>query len=226
MERSATGTTAVDRFYSRWAGVYDLLASRAPGIAAVREQSVDGLALDPGDVVVEMGCGTGANLPYLRAQVGPDGRVVGIDMAHGALDRARARVARAGWGNVSLLRGDATRPPIQRTDAVLATFVVGMIADPVEAVHRWCALLPPGGRIALLNATRSDHPAARPLNLAFRGFVRAGAPCKRFAHDSPARDLERKVREAQDALEARCDGVRRRSLAGGFLTLASGRGVG
>jgi ubiquinone/menaquinone biosynthesis C-methylase UbiE len=223
---SGTGSTAVDRFYSRWAGVYDLLASRAPGIAAIRERSVDALALDPGDTVVEMGCGTGANLPYLRDRVGPGGRVVGIDLAGGVLARARRRAARAGWENVSLLRGDATRPPIERADAVLATFVVGMFADPAPVVHRWCDLLPEGGKIVLLNATRSDHPAARPINLAFRGFVRAGAPGKRFARDSPARDLERKVRDARAALEARCDGVRRRSLAFGYLTLASGRVVG
>ena len=98
--------------------------------------------------------------------------------------------------------------------------------DPAAAVDRWCDLLPEGGRIALLNATPSDHPAARPLNLAFRGFVRAGAPGKRLAHDSPARDLERKVREARVALEARCGDVRRTSLVGGYLTLASGRIVG
>lgn len=226
MKLATTEGSAVDRFYSRWAGVYDLLASRAPGIAAIRERSVDALALDPGDAVVEMGCGTGSNLPYLRDRVGPGGRVVGIDLAGGVLDRARGRVARAGWANVSLLRGDATRPPIERADAVLATFVVGMFADPAAAVDRWCDLLPEGGRIALLNATPSDHPAARPLNLAFRGFVRAGAPGKRLAHDSPARDLERKVREARVALEARCGDVRRTSLVGGYLTLASGRIVG
>jgi ubiquinone/menaquinone biosynthesis C-methylase UbiE len=222
MERAAAGGDAVDRFYSRWAGLYDLLASRAPGIAAVRARSVGALGLEPDDVVVEMGCGTGANLPHLRESVGPGGRVVGIDLAGGALDRARKRTARAGWTNVSLLRGDATRPPLERADAVLATFVVGMFADPAAAIDRWCDLLPPGGRIALLNATRSDHPAAAPLNLAFRGFVRVGAPGGRLARGSPARDLERKVGAARSALATRCVDLRRGSLAGGFLTLASG----
>ncbi|MFB6296832.1 MAG: class I SAM-dependent methyltransferase, partial [Halobacteriales archaeon] len=142
MSRQATGRDAVDRFYSRWAGAYDLLASRAPGIAAVRERSADALALDAGDTVVEMGCGTGVNLPYLRERVGSGGRVVGVDLAAGVLARADRRITRAGWANVSVLRGDARRPPVERADAVLATFVVGMFDDPAAAVERWCDLLP------------------------------------------------------------------------------------
>ena len=223
MDRPAPGTGAVDRFYSRWAGAYDLLASRAPGIAAVRERSADALALDSGDTVVEMGCGTGANVPHLRERVGPGGRVVGVDLATGVLARARSRIVRAGWGNVSVLRGDARRPPIGRADAVLSTFVVGMFADPAAAVEGWCDLLPSGGRIALLNATPSDHLLAPPLNLAFRAFVRAGAPGNRLARGSPARDLKRKVRDAQDALAGQCTEVQRETLAGGYLTLANGR---
>jgi len=223
MESPAADGTAVDRFYTRWAGVYDLLASAVPGIGAVRQRAVDVLALDPGDTVVEMGCGTGANLPFLRDAVGPAGTVVGVDLAGGALARARSRVDRSGWENVALLRGDATRPPVQRADALLATFVVGMFDDPAGVVDRWCDLLAPGGRIALLNARRSRHPAAVPLNLAFRGFVRLGAPRKRLVSGSPVRDLERSVGAAQEVLQTRCGEFHREPLAGGFLTLASGR---
>jgi ubiquinone/menaquinone biosynthesis C-methylase UbiE len=223
MESPGNAARVVDRFYTRWAGAYDLLASAAPGIGAVRKRAVGALALDPGDTVAEMGCGTGANLPYLRAAVGPDGTVIGVDLAGGALARARSRVDRSGWGNVDLLRGDATRPPLPEADAVLATFVVGMFDKPGRAVDRWCDLLAPGGRIALLNARRSRHPAAAPANLAFRGVVRLGAPGKRLARGSPARDLERSVGTAQEALRARCGGFRQAPLAGGFLTLASGR---
>ena len=213
----------VERFYSRWAWLYDLVASRTPGIARVRQRAVDALAVDAGATVVEMGCGTGANLPYLRDTVGPGGRVVGVDIAEGALGRAASRVARSRWENVSLLRGDATRPPIDRADALRGTFVVGMVEDPGGAVDRWCDIVGPGGRVALLNATRSDRSTATPINLAFRGFVRLGAPGKRLARGSPAMDLEAKIERAGTRLQARCEDVRRESLAGGYLRLASGR---
>jgi ubiquinone/menaquinone biosynthesis C-methylase UbiE len=217
---------AVDRFYTRWAGVYDLFASAAPGIGAVRRRAVDALGLAPGDTVVEMGCGTGANFPHLRDAVGPEGSVIGVDLAGGALDRARSRIDRGGWENVGLVCGDATRPALRRADALLATFVVGMFDDPGGVVDRWCDLLGPGGRITLLNARRSTHSAAAPLNLVFRGFVRLGAPGNRFGRGSPARDLERSVAAAQGRLETRCDRVDREGLAGGYLTLASGRTEG
>ena len=222
MESPGAEGNAVDRFYTRWAGVYDLLASAAPGIGAVRRQAVGALALDPGDTVVEMGCGTGANLPYLREAVGPGGAVIGVDLVGGVLDRARSRVDRAGWENVTLLRADATRAPLEGADALIGTFIVGMFDAPRRVVGRWCDLLGPGGRIALLNATRSDHPAAAPLNLVFRGFVRLAAPGNRFVRGSPARDLERSIAAAQEALGLRCGQFRRKSLAGGYLTLAAG----
>jgi len=223
MEQPAHGHDAVERFYSRWAGLYDLLASGAPGIARVRKRAVDALSLAPGETAVEMGAGTGANLPHLRRAVGPGGRVVGIDLAAGVLARSRSRVGRAGWENVGLVRGNATRPPVRQANAVLATFVVGMFDDPGGAVDHWCDLLAPGGRITLLHAGRSDHPLAAPANLAFRGFVRLGAPGNRLSTDSPALDLERSVEAAAERLQARCVEFRRESLAGGYLTLDSGR---
>jgi ubiquinone/menaquinone biosynthesis C-methylase UbiE len=71
--------TDAQSFYGRWAQVYDWLAS-APGVASWRDRTADALALASGDTVVEMGCGTGANVPHLRERVGPSGRVVGIDV--------------------------------------------------------------------------------------------------------------------------------------------------
>ncbi|TKR25728.1 class I SAM-dependent methyltransferase [Natronomonas salsuginis] len=160
-------------FYGRWAGLYDRLAT-APGVARWRRAAAERTATE-GDVVVEMGCGTGANLPYLGDRVGPDGYVIGVDIARPLLDRARDRVD--GYDNVAVVRGDATVPPIARVDAVLATFVCGLLSDPAGVVDRWCKVIGPGGgRVAVLDATTSDDPRGRPLNPLFRAFVAAGAP--------------------------------------------------
>ncbi|MFC7173040.1 class I SAM-dependent methyltransferase [Haloplanus litoreus] len=103
--------TAAQGFYSRWARAYDTLARRAPGVRGLRRDTAAALDLAPGDTVVDVGCGTGANLPALRERVGPSGTVVGVDFAPGAVARARAHVAREGWTNVHVCRGDATRLP-------------------------------------------------------------------------------------------------------------------
>lgn len=214
---------AAQQFYTRWARLYDLLA-RAPGVRSWRARAADALALEAGDTVLEMGCGTGANFPHLRERVGPAGRVVGVDLTPGMLGVARDRVERAGWGNVAVLAGDATRSPVcEPPDAVVATFLVGMLEDPAAAVERWCDHLRPGGRLVLLNASRSPHPAAAPLNLAFRLFVRAAAPGGRTTRESPAAELEARVDAARDALVTRASSHEERRLGLGYVRLVSGR---
>jgi ubiquinone/menaquinone biosynthesis C-methylase UbiE len=209
-------------FYGHCAGLYDLVAS-APGVRSWRARATETLALSSGDTVVEMGCGTGANFPFLREAVGPDGQVVGVDLVPAMLRKARSRVGRAGWENVHVVRGDATRPPLGTADALLSTFLVGMLTDPAGAVHDWLGRVRPGGRITLLNAERSDRLVARPLNPAFRLFVRLTAPSYRLARDSPTRTLEARWRAAREAL---FEGTRDQyddRLGLGFVTLASGR---
>ncbi|MBX0293351.1 class I SAM-dependent methyltransferase [Haloarcula nitratireducens] len=208
-------------FYGRWADLYDRLAS-LPFAESWRERAADSLALSPGDTVVEMGCGTGANVPVLRRRVGPEGRVVGLDLTREMIERARGRPDRAGDG-VHYLLGDATRPPVRGADAVLATFVAGIFADPAAAVDAWCDSVRPGGRVALLNFQRSENPLAAPLDVAFEGFVRLSAPGARLSRQSHAGAFERRVAAARDRLTERTVDRRYETFGGGFLGLVSGR---
>lgn len=212
--------TDAQSFYGRWARVYDWLAS-APGVASWRDRTADALALAPGDAAVEMGCGTGANVPALRERVGPTGRIVGIDLTQAMLDRARDRSARTGE-TVHYVQADAARPPVREADAVLATFVVGIFEDPAAAVDAWCDSVAPGGRVALLNFQRSPSALAAPLNIAFEGFVRLSAPGTRLSRRSHASAFERRVRAARERLTERTVDRRYETLAGGYLGLLSG----
>lgn len=209
-------------FYRRWARVYDALAT-APGVGWWRSRTVDVLDLAPGETVVEVGLGTGANLALLREAVGAEGRVIGVDLTRGMLDRAAVRVEDAGWSNVHLVQGDATSPPIRDgVDAVLATFLVGLLPDPAAAVGEWLDLLVPGGRLALLNAARSPHRSLAPLNLAFRAFVSLGSPGG-FGDRSGVASLEERIDAATQTLAAETAAHDRERLAGGFVRLRWGR---
>jgi ubiquinone/menaquinone biosynthesis C-methylase UbiE len=211
---------AVQSFYSRWARLYDLLAT-APGVTAWRRRTVAALDLVPGDTVVEMGCGTGANLPHLREAVGPDGTVLGFDVAPGAVAHAQERIACEGWDNVHVALADATDPPIAGSvDAVLATFVVGMFEDPAAVVAGWTDLA--DGRVALLNFQRSDAVLVQPLNLAFEAFVWLSSPGRSLTAESPAAALDRRVSAARAALTERAADRWYESFAGGYLGLLSG----
>jgi len=213
-------TTPAQRYYGRWAGLYDRVAD-LPGLRSWRARTAALLACSPGDTVVEMGCGTGANVPHLREQVGPEGRVVGVDLTRGMLAQARAHADRVG-PTVDYVRADATRPPITDADAVLATFVVGMFQAPAAAVDRWCDLVGPGGRVVLLNFQRSERPLAAPLNIAFEGFVRLSAPGGRLTRSSQAAAFERRVKAARAALTERTEQRRFETFAGGYLGALAG----
>ena len=213
----------VREFYGQWAHLYDRLAT-APGVRSWRRRAAAALDLSPGDTVVEMGCGTGANVPFLREQVGPDGRVVGIDVTRPLLDRARERAAEAGWTNAHVCAGDATQPPVSGpVDAVLGTFVLGLFRDPAAVVDDWTDLCRPGGRVAVLNFQRSDHLLAAPINLAFAAFLWAGSPGWGVPDEPVTAAFERRVDAGRTALAARTDDRRYETFGGGYLGLLSGR---
>ncbi|QLG50776.1 class I SAM-dependent methyltransferase [Natrinema halophilum] len=227
-------TESAQEFYGRWARLYDLIARRTPGIAHLRKRAAAACRLEPGDTVVEMGCGTGANLPYLLEQVGPTGSVIGIDFTRPVLERARA--ATAEYDNVFILQGDATQPPISEPvragltdsngiDAVLATFVVGMLEDPAGAVADWCDLVSSDGTIVLANAARSEEWYAPPVNAIFRSIVVLSTPPTtrlRYENDPHIR-LDEKIDAAHARLRERAVAIADETHVFGVIRLTGGQ---
>jgi SAM-dependent methyltransferase len=251
MSEPESGASRTQAFYTRWARLYDLIASRTPGVGSLRAAAVRALAPPRGGTVVEMGCGTGANFPLLRDAVGSEGTVIGVDFAPGMVERARARVRREGWTNVHVVRGDATRPPIRAAaessdddaidggenaasaraaldhpDAVFSSFVSGMVADPDAVVRGWADLVGAGGRIGLLDLARSTRRVGAPLNALFGAFVIAGAPSKRGQLRAGTSVLDERVAAAHFALRERCEDVHFSTRALGFARMSAGTVAG
>jgi SAM-dependent methyltransferase len=132
MAASPNRDTALDQ-YRRRAGVYDLeLALFEP----IRREAVAALALQPGETVIDFGCGTGLSLPLLRAAVGAAGRVVGVEQSREMLDRARRRVAAQGWRNVELIEGPVETAAWRgRADAALFHFTHDVLQRPDAVAH-------------------------------------------------------------------------------------------
>ncbi|MDS0477622.1 methyltransferase domain-containing protein [Natrinema sp. 1APR25-10V2] len=227
-------TESAQEFYGRWARLYDLIARRTPGIARLRRRAAAACRLEPGDTVVEMGCGTGANLPSLRERVGPEGTVIGIDFTGPVLERARA--ATAAFDNVHVVQGDATQPPVGgaledegpgvdgEIDAILATFVVGMLDDPAGAVDDWCDLVGPDGTVVLANAARSDEWYAPPVNAVFRAIVVLSTPPTtqlRYENEPHIR-LDEKIDAAHARLRERSSAVADETHVFGVVRLTGG----
>lgn len=119
-----------------------------------RRRSIAALDLRPGDRVLEMGCGPGNGFAALRAEVGPEGRVVGVDSSAGMVARARARVRARGWENVEVVQADATRLGVGggTVDAVYAAMSLSATGDPAAAVRAAASCLRDDGRLVVLDA--------------------------------------------------------------------------
>ena len=139
----------------------------------VRRDTVAELDLGPGDDVVDIGCGRGANFELLREAVGPEGSVLGVDYSPGMLAAAADRIAEHGWENVETLRADATALPVdaERFDGALATTAVSAMPDVRAAVECVHDALVPGASFAVYDIRLAPSGAARLLNpLVYAGY--------------------------------------------------------
>jgi SAM-dependent methyltransferase len=213
----AADAARIQQGYGTYATVYDWFARLTAPVGGVRGDCVDALDLSRGDTVVEFGCGPGVNLSALREAVGPEGRVVGVDITGAMLRRARTRVERHGWENVSLVRGDATAPPVRAADAVLATFVTSLFEAPYPVVARWCAL---ADTVAVTNFAPGH---SRVGNAALWAFARASARLFDAAGTDVLDQLAERTAASRRALADHTDAVDVESYVLGTVTLAVGR---
>lgn len=196
--------TIVTEFYDRWAEQYAPLAQHAPYVRAYRRHAVDRLELSPGDTVVDMGCGPGVNFDLLSSEIGPEGRVIGIDIAPGMLTQAREGAA----PSVSVIRGDATRPPFAAgVDGILATFVVTLFDDAGDVVEGWWELLEPGGRLALVNLGPGRGPFAPCINPFLRIGLKLSTPTADQLDEDLVELLRGRVTDAHGRLTELADHV-------------------
>lgn len=103
------------------------------------------MAICPGDVVVDLGCGPGADLPAFAGAVGGSGRVIGVDSDPVAVGQARARTA--GLPQVEVREGDVLAPgiPAGSADRVHIDRVLQHVAEPATALARARRVLRDGG---------------------------------------------------------------------------------
>jgi ubiquinone/menaquinone biosynthesis C-methylase UbiE len=122
-----------------------------------RRRAVQALRLRPGDTVVELGCGTGLNFPAIASRIGPEGRIIGVDITDAMLARADQRITSNGWRNVTLIHADVAefRFPAG-IDAILATYAHGLLPRPRHVIADGAAALSDDGRWAVLDVKVPD----------------------------------------------------------------------
>jgi SAM-dependent methyltransferase len=103
----------------------------------------------PGARVVDVGGGGGTDLLLAARQVGPSGRVIGVDMTGEMLELVRAGADRLYLTNVVAIEGDATSLPVESewADVVISNGVLNLVPDKDRALAEMWRVLVPGGRM-------------------------------------------------------------------------------
>ncbi len=137
--------------------------------------TIDRLGLPRGARVLDVCCGSGASAIPAALRVGPEGSVLGVDLAEKLLDLARAKARRLGLGHVEFRVGDLLDLRLSNADfdAVVCVFGIFFVPDMAAAVRALCRAVRPGGRLAI---TTWGPRFFEPATTAFWNAVREVRP--------------------------------------------------
>jgi len=109
------------------------------------------LALQTGETVLDLGSGPGLDAFLAARQVGPGGRVIGVDMTPAMLERARANAAKIGLSHVEFREGRLEALPVESgsIDAVTSNCVINLVPDKRAVFAEVARVLRPGGRMVI-----------------------------------------------------------------------------
>jgi SAM-dependent methyltransferase len=104
--------------------------------------------LNPGETVLDVGCGAGFDTLIAARQVGPSGGVISVDMTQAMLEKAQAGARAAGLANIDFREGYAESLPAddQSVDVVISNGVINLCPDKMAAMGEIYRVLKPGGR--------------------------------------------------------------------------------
>jgi demethylmenaquinone methyltransferase/2-methoxy-6-polyprenyl-1,4-benzoquinol methylase len=213
-----SSSTQIINAYRKYAENYDfaekfyrLLGCKIP---KYRKMSINALELSKGDTVVELGCGTGSNFPLVLDAIGPDGKLIGVDITDKMLEQARKKVQKNGWKNVELVLCDVAEYKIpDGVDGIFSTGALSYSPQYDKIIKQGYDALKTGKHFVLLDFKKSQ------------GTGRIFAPILLLSTKPFAVDKEYYERQAWKSIEKYFEKTTFREGWGGFLYLSIGKKI-
>jgi len=173
--------------FSRAAATYDSIGPRF--FTHLGQRLVELSHLTPGATVLDVAAGRGAGLFAAAHQVGPGGRVVGIDLAEQMVQETTADIQRRGLHHVGMhqMSAEPLAFPEASFDRVLCSFALWMFPQPHQALQEMFRVLTPGGRVGLTTWS-DDCPFLTWLRRELRASLPPQAPPAHRGPDAPSFD--------------------------------------
>ncbi|MBK8876305.1 MAG: arsenite methyltransferase [Bacteroidetes bacterium] len=140
--------------------VYTIMADEYKGLEGYNENADLGLGcglptqfakIKSGDVVIDLGSGAGNDCFVARAETGPTGKVIGIDMTPAMIEKAQQNADKLNYNNVEFRLGDIERLPVaaNMADVVVSNCVLNLVPDKRKAFLEIARVLKPGGHFSI-----------------------------------------------------------------------------
>jgi ubiquinone/menaquinone biosynthesis C-methylase UbiE len=200
-QRRAKSYQATDQWVQFW--------GYAPRIL-MRQKLVEHVRLQPGDRVLDIGCGAGSNFPYIMEKIGETGELVGVDYSQEMLDEAQKLIDANGWKNVFLVQEDAAQLHMGETyDVVLSALAMVVIPGWEAAMQRAFEHVRPGGMFGIADLCESQRWYMAPVNT--------------LMDVMDATLIIDTTRKPWEMMEPWVEDYRREDLMLGYMYVASGR---
>ena len=131
-------------------------------------------SLKPGEVVLDLGSGAGIDCFLAARQVGPTGKVIGLDMTAEMVAKAQDNARKGGFENIEFRLGEIENMPIENdsVDVIISNCVINLVPDKTKAFTETYRVLKPGGRMMI-----SDIVLTKELPVAIKESVEAYVGC-------------------------------------------------